>query len=119
MTGRLFWIGMAAIGGALILLLLSSGTGDSFGDGDDVGRFVYLGIWGTVVAAGILGSGMRLGYIARSLGLWMLVALILVAGYQYRYELQDVASRVTAGLVPGSPLSISGDGGNTVMLEKA
>lgn len=119
MTGRLFWIGMAAIGGALILLLLSSGTGESVGDGDDIGRFVYLGIWGTVLAAGILGSGMRLGYIARSLGLWMLVALILVAGYQYRYELQDVASRVTAGLVPGSPLSISGDGGNTVMLEKA
>ena len=29
--------------------------------------------------------------------LWLLVVLVLVAGYQYRYELQDVASRVTAG----------------------
>lgn len=118
MTGRLFWIGMAAIGGALILLLLSSETGDSFGGGDDLARVLYLGIWGTVIAAGILGSGMRLGYVARSLASWMLIALILVAGYQYRYELQDIASRVTAGLVPGSPLSVR-DGGNTVMLEKA
>ncbi|BCH24591.1 retropepsin-like aspartic protease family protein [Mesorhizobium sp. L-8-3] len=118
MTGRLFWIGMAAIGGALILLLLSSDTGDSFGSGDDLARVLYLGIWGTVIAAAILGSGMRLGYVARSLALWMLVALILVAGYQYRYELQDIANRVTAGLVPGSPLSI-GDDGSTVMLEKA
>jgi aspartyl protease family protein len=118
MTGRLFWIGMAAIGGALILLLLSSETGDSLGGGDDLARVLYLGIWGTVIAAGILGSGMRLGYVARSLASWMLIALILVAGYQYRYELQDIASRVTAGLVPGSPLSVR-DGGNTVMLEKA
>ena len=45
--------------------------------------------------------------------------LVLVAGYQYRYELQDVASRVTAGLIPGSPLSITdADGRSTVMLER-
>lgn len=120
MSGRLFWIGMAAIGGALILLLLADRGDNSFGGGDELGRLLYLGIWGTVIAAAVLGSGMRLGYVARSLALWLLVALVFVAGYQYRYELQDFASRVTAGLVPGSPLSIrDGDGGNTVMLEKA
>jgi aspartyl protease family protein len=44
---------------------------------------------------------------------------VLVAGYQYRYELQDVASRVTAGLVPGSPLSITdSEGRTTVTLDK-
>jgi aspartyl protease family protein len=44
---------------------------------------------------------------------------VLVAGYQYRYELQDIANRVTAGLIPGSPLSSTdADGRVTVMLEK-
>ena len=47
----------------------------------------------------------------------MLIILVFVAGYQYRYELQDFANRVTVGLVPGSPLTVN-DGGNTVMLEK-
>lgn len=120
MSGRLFWIVMAAIGGGLILLILSDRSDGTLAGGDELGQALYLGVWGAVIGAGILGSGRRLGYVARSLALWLLVALVLVAGYQYRYELQDVANRVTAGLVPGSPLSINdGDGGNTVMLEKA
>jgi aspartyl protease family protein len=118
MNGRFFWIVMAAIGGALIVLLLRDSGGEGFAFGNDqLGRTFYLGIWGAVIAAGILGSGMRLGYVARSLALWLLVVMVLIAGYQYRYELQDFASRVTAGLVPGSPLSIGG--GDTVMLNKA
>lgn len=118
MRNNFFWVIMAAIGGGLILLVLNDTTDAPFSGNDELGRVLYLGIWGTVIAAAILGSGMRLGYVARSLALWLLVALILVAGYQYRYELQDIANRITAGLVPGSPLSIS-DGGNTVLLEKA
>jgi aspartyl protease family protein len=43
-----------------------------------------------------------------------------MAGYLYRYELQDVASRLSAGLVPGSPLSVTDSDGNvTVTVEKA
>ena len=119
MSSRFFWIIMAAIGGGLIVLVLRDSGDDSFGIGNDgLGRTLYLGIWGAVLAAGILGSGMRLGQIARSLALWALIILALVAGYQYRYELQDIASRVSAGLVPGSPLSLRGDG-NLVMLDKA
>lgn len=117
---RYLWIILAVIGGGLILLILNDSGGETFGITNDAfGQTLYLGIWGTVVAAGILGSGMRLGYIARSLALWMLLILVFIAGYQYRYELQDFASRVTAGLVPGSPLSITdSDGNHTVMLEK-
>ena len=79
---------------------------------------LYLGVWGTVLAVGILRSGRRLADTARSLAMWMLIILVFVAGYQYRYELQDFANRVTVGLVPGSPLTIN-DGGNTVMLESS
>jgi aspartyl protease family protein len=70
-----------------------------------------------VVAVGLLGSGRRFGDMARNLGLWLVVILGLVAGYQYRYELQDFASRISAGLIPGSPISIGADG-KTVMVEK-
>ena len=117
---RFLWIILAIIGGGLILLVLNDSAGSTFGIANDAfGQTLYLGIWGTVLAAGILGSGMRLGYVARSLALWLLVILALIAGYQYRYELQDFANRVTAGLVPGSPLSISdGDGNHVVMLDK-
>src|SRR5690606_18406244 len=66
-----------------------------------------------------LGSGLRIGQMARSLVAWILIIIILMIGYQFRYELQDVASRMTAGLVPGSPLSVTdGDGRVSVMLER-
>lgn len=114
----LFWVIMAALGVGLILLVVNDAGSNALGFSSDfAGQALYLGIWGAVLAAGILGSGRRLGDIARSLGVWVLIALGLIAAYQYRYELQDIASRITAGLVPGSPISISGDG-NTVMLEK-
>ncbi len=117
--GRFLWIVLALIGlGAVILMgrdLLSPGDGavDS-----RLGQGIYLGILGLIIAAGVLRS-RRLGETARMLGIWAIIVLALVAGYQYRYELQDFANRVTAGLVPGSPLSITdADGGTTVILEK-
>jgi aspartyl protease family protein len=118
--GRSLWIIIAVLGGGLILLIVNDSSGETFGMSNDAfGQTLYLGVWGAVVAAGILGSGMRFGYVARSLALWMLLILVFIAGYQYRYELQDFASRVTAGLVPGSPLSITDrDGNHTVMLDK-
>ncbi|MGE0499483.1 MAG: TIGR02281 family clan AA aspartic protease [Rhizobiaceae bacterium] len=115
---RLGWIVLALVGGLVAAALLWRGAGDMLGDAE-APRLVYLAILGSVVAAGILGSGMRLGYVARSLALWVVIVAALVAGYQYRYELQDIASRMTAGLIPGSPVSfVGGDGATSVMLEK-
>lgn len=116
--GRFIWIVLALIAAAAIFLVARD-TMSPAGASDDLGRLLYLGILGLVLAAGILGSRRRLGETARSLALWALIVLALVAGYQYRYELQDIASRITAGLVPASPISITdADGGVTVMLEK-
>lgn len=117
---RFLWIVLAMIGAAAIFLMArDSISPTAWADGDGLGRGLYLGILAVVVAAGIVGSGRRFGDVARSLALWTLIALVLVAGYQYRYELQDVASRVTAGLIPGSPLSLTdADGNATVILEK-
>lgn len=117
---RLLWIVLGAMAFGLILLLASGDSGTVFGIEDETfARTLYIGALAAVVSAGILGSGIRLGSAMRSLAVWLAVILVLVAGYQYRYELQDVASRLTAGLVPGSPLSITGeDGRAAVMLER-
>ena len=105
---RSLWIGIAVVGGGLLLyLLVSNGSASLTETGDEVSRALYLGLWGAVLAAGILGSGLRLSYVARSLALWLSSSWRWSPCYQYRYELQDVASRVSAGLIPGSPLSIT------------
>ncbi|MCR4266712.1 TIGR02281 family clan AA aspartic protease [Nitratireductor sp. ZSWI3] len=107
---RLFWIIMAIMGGGLLLLIANNDAGSVFGIENNIfAGALYLGLWAAVILVGIATSGMRLGEVARSFAFWVLLLLVLVAGYQYRYELQDVASRVTAGLVPGSPISV-GDG---------
>ncbi len=120
MRNRLLWVVLAVIGVALILLVANNDSGSTLGIGNDkFGRAVYLSVWGLVLAAGLVGSRRVLGDVARNLAVWMLVILLLVAGYQYRYELKDVAYRITAGFVPGSPISaIDENGRNTVTLQK-
>jgi aspartyl protease family protein len=117
---RRFWIAIAVLAGGLILLVLNDTSGEILGiDSDRLGSLVYLGALGGVIAAGILASGRRFGDTARTLAIWMLIILALMTGYEYRYELQDIASRVSGGLIPGSPLSVAdGDGRAIVTLQK-
>lgn len=118
---RLFWIVMVVIGAGLILLMINNSAGRTFGiENHDFSRMLWFGTIATVIGASLIRSGRPLGGMARSLGVWAAIALALIAGYQYRYELQDVASRVTAGFVPGSPLALGVDNGHaTVTLDKA
>jgi aspartyl protease family protein len=120
MRDRLLWFVLAVIGVTLILLVVNNDSGSTFGIGNDkFGRGVYLALWGLVIAAGILGSRRPIGQALRNLAVWVLAILVLVAGFQYRYELQDFGYRVTAGLIPGSPLSsVDGKGRAVVTLEK-
>jgi aspartyl protease family protein len=118
---RLFWIIIALIGAGLILLVLNNSSGETFGLRNDAfAQTLYLGIWALALGAGILGSRMSFGDISRTLAIWALIALGLVAGYQYRYELQDFGSRVTAGLIPGSPINMTSQNGRAaVMIDKS
>ncbi|QPC88007.1 TIGR02281 family clan AA aspartic protease [Mesorhizobium sp. NBSH29] len=114
----LFWFVFAIAAVALATIMLT-GT-DIIGiSGEEIGRTAYIALWSAFVAVGILSSGQRFGTVLRSLALRALLILVFIAGYQYRYELQDVASRITVGLVPGSPLSLTDSNGKqTVELEK-
>lgn len=117
---RLYWVVIAVLGGGLLLLLLNHSSGETLGlNNDSFGQLIYAGALLLVIGAGVLRRGTRFGDTVRSLAMWVVIVLVFVAGYQYRYELQDVTSRVTAGLVPGSPMSaLDGDGRATVTLDK-
>lgn len=118
---RLFWLAMAAIGAALIWLIGRGEEATTFGlDNDRFANLVYLAIWGTVLAPAVLFSAGKLGNAARNIAIWLFIALVLVAGYQYRFQLQDVASTVTAGLVPGSPQAlVTQDGTNATVVTRS
>jgi len=118
---RLFWIVIAVIAAGMALLMFNDSAGRTFGmDNNDFGRLIWVGVLVMVIGASLLRSGRPMGDMARNLGVWAAFVLVLIAGYQYRYELQDVANRVTAGLVPGSPLALGVENGRpTVTLDKA
>ncbi len=118
--GRFLWIIIAVMALGLIGLITMNDGGTLFGlDGDGLARTLYLVVLGAVVGVGLLGSGQRFGPMARTLAIWFVIIVALMVGYQYRYELQDVASRLTAGLVPGSPMSmIDADGRAAVMVDR-
>lgn len=117
---RIFWIGIAILAVGLIVLIASDSGGEVLGlTTDRFGSLIYLTALGTVIGAGVLFSGQRFGQTVRTLAIWLLVILALMAGYEYRYELQDVASRVSGGRIPGSPLSVTdSDGRAIVTLQK-
>lgn len=117
---RIFWVVIAIMAVGLILLVANHDTGSVFGmENDTFASVLYLGLWGSVIAVGLLGSRRRLSYAFRDLAYWLLLILLLMTVYQYRYELQDAASRLTAGIIPGSPMSVSTEGKVSVMIDKA
>lgn len=118
---RVFWFLMAAIGASLVLLVVNHAAGRTFGiENNDFAQMVKLAAFGLVAAGGLLVRRLPFASAARSLALWVIVALVLVGGYQYRFELQDVASRISAGLVPGSPIStVDAQGREAVYIERA
>lgn len=120
MRNGLLWVALAVLGGGLLLLIINDSSGETLGlANDDFSRLLYLGVLAAIIGAGIWRSRGMFGDTLRNLAVWLFVVLVLVAGYQYRYELQDFASRVTAGLVPGSPLSVTDSNGRTtVTLDK-
>ncbi len=103
---------MALLGFALIALIVNHDQNTVFGmENSQFGGAVYMSIWGALLAAGIMGRGMKFGDVARQLVIWAVIILTLMTAYLFRYEAQDFASRITGGLLPGSPISRVGDDG--------
>lgn len=78
--------------------------------GDDLAQLAVLGLLLAWLAWSFVRSG-NIGPATRNLGIWVGIVIGLVAVYAYREELQDVAHRVSLGLIPGSAVTRLSDDG--------
>lgn len=108
------------LGGALLILVFNGNDGTIGPMTDEqFARTIYLGLFGAVLAAGLFASGQRFGQMARQAGIWLAVLIVLVVGYEYRFELQESAARVTSGLIPGTAITqTSADGDLSVTIQR-
>ncbi len=100
---RLLWILLTGLLIAVVVLLVRRGEGadGALTSGDSISLVYRIALLVFVGASVLI---MFRGRIVQALGaalLWILLALALVVGYSYRYELRGVADRVMAELVPG------------------
>lgn len=115
-------IGLGLLGVALILLIFNHDSGQTLGlANDDFGQLVKLTAIGAVIGTGVLASRrFRASEVVRNIAVWLLIALGLVTAYLYRDDARAVASRVTAGLIPGRAVVVNtSDGSNEVIIHKA
>jgi aspartyl protease family protein len=99
---RLLWLLLAALAAALIILVTQE-------DGSVVGlwRIDLASLAVNAILIVLVGSFVfvrfrdRFASALESALIWVVIALLLAVGYTYRSELQDVADRVFAELIPG------------------
>ncbi|MFD1744192.1 TIGR02281 family clan AA aspartic protease [Rhizobium helianthi] len=113
---------LGILGAGLVLLIFNNSSGQTFGlANDDFASLVQLSAIAVLLSAGVLaGRRGRASEALRNIAVWLVVALVLVAGYLYRYDLQSFGARMTAGLIPGSPMVMTtSEGGKEVILYRA
>lgn len=115
----LFPILMGLLGFGLLALLFNRHGGTVFGIPDDsFASLLVLSCWALFLVGGVLASG-RVGEIVRNLVIWAVILLALSAIYLYRYNLQEFGAEMTAGLIPGLPVTRTGlNGATQVILHK-
>jgi aspartyl protease family protein len=108
-------IGILVIG--LAALILNHDSGRTMGmDNNDFGRLVTLSAIATMMAAGVLAGRRQIGESLRQAGVWLLIILVLVTGYLYRFDLQDFGNRLTAGLIPGRAVLTTSASGEQILV---
>ena len=111
MSRRLTWTLMLGVALSLAAGIASSGQ-------DAITNLLrhYFGGLALKIALVVCAGGLLLALFQRRLSraiepmlFWAVIALLLVVGYSYRFELRDAADRVTAQLMPGH---VAGHGRN-------
>ncbi len=103
MRQRLFWLLLVGLSIALLILIARHGEGTV--GSLSTGKFSSL-IYKILLLVFFAGSVMtlfreRFTQAALAALLWVVVGLLLVGGYSYRFELHDIVDRVLAELDPG------------------
>jgi aspartyl protease family protein len=100
---RLLWILLAVLTGALLVLVLQQNETALA----ELARFDTSSLETKIIAVVLVAMialmlfRQRFSHVLESVLIWVVVALLLMLGYTYRFELNDVAERVLAELVPG------------------
>lgn len=117
---RLFWICITIIGAVILFIYLrgNSSIGSSV-DNDQLAQLTKAGLLATVIAAGVLSSGIPLTNVLRNALIWAALIAVLIIGYNNRYQLQDIAHNVSGGLVPASIISADLSGRETVTIDRS
>jgi aspartyl protease family protein len=103
-----------------LLLFMAFQSGGRNVEGDDIGYFLRYVLFAALLGSGVLASRRNWGQAVQHLGIWALIILGLATAYIYRDDAQQIASRVTAGLIPGRAITqVDENGFNTVVLYKA
>jgi aspartyl protease family protein len=118
------WLGLLA-GFGFLLWNLHALFPDAFASTlDDAYFFRMLAVLMVVSGAIVYAPAMRASEVFRNIALWTAIAGVLVLGYTFRSELEEIGLRVRSELVPGYPvstapdtiaLSVAEDGGYHVM----
>ncbi len=104
---RLLWLLLIGLLIAILVLIAQHGTG-TVGpmSTDDFGSFAYkIAILVFLAAAAMTLFRERFTQAITAALLWVVVGLVLVIGYTYRFELRDISDRVLAELIPGHVIS--------------
>jgi aspartyl protease family protein len=92
---------LLVIGALIIVVARHGGAVTGLGDGDMASLVYKIGF--LILIGGVVMRLFRdrMGDALQAALLWVIVGLLLVTGYAYRYDLKDAANRVMAELVPG------------------
>ncbi len=107
MRRRLLWLLLIGLSIAILVVIAQHGAG-TVGplSIDDFGALAYkIAILVFVAAVVLTLFRERFTQAVTAALLWVVVGLVLVIGYTYRFELSDVANRVLAELIPGHVIS--------------
>jgi len=115
---RYFWPAVSGIVLLLLIVVLVEFSSSDSVSGDQIANTAYFGIICLVAASGVLGSGIRFTHLIRNLFIWLAIIFALMTGYNNRYELQDMAHWLTAGMIPASLISSHQNDKPTVTLSQ-
>ncbi|UXN04689.1 TIGR02281 family clan AA aspartic protease [Bartonella sp. HY406] len=116
---RLLWICLTAVGViALIFYLGNDNISSSSLTNSDLARITTGGLFATILAAGLLSSGITLSHVFKNILIWVAIIGVLLIGYNNRFHLQDIAHNISGGLVPASVLSVDLTSRNTVTIDR-
>ncbi|MGI9353337.1 MAG: TIGR02281 family clan AA aspartic protease [Rhizobiaceae bacterium] len=115
------WAILGLIGAIVLYLILTGESATTFGlPNNQFAAAAAMSLWAALIAAAVIPRKGEFKQFARNAAIWIGIILVLTAGYVFRYDFQDIGSRMTAGLIPGSPRTVhSLEGRERVVLSKA